>query len=109
MQGKVRRLNLGPKEKLRILEAAYSDWLLGYVQDKSKLINAIGDNRAHALAETWLDDPMGFASDWVEFVNDKETKARIARLQRHGRPAGLAAMVAEGDTARGSQLLKVVG
>ena len=88
MKGKVRRLNLGPKEKLRILEAAYADWVMGLVQDKTKLIQAIGDNRAHKLAEAWLDNPMGFASDWVEFAQEKETKVRVARLQREAQSTG---------------------
>lgn len=80
MQGKVRRLSLGPNERQRILKKGYNDWRAGRVQDRTGLIKCIGDSRAAHLAATYIDSD--YPSELVEYIKAQEAIVAAARRQR---------------------------
>lgn len=93
MQGKVRRLQLGPKEKLSLLKLAYEDWREGKLPDRAKLIRHV-DNRAARFTAEYVDND--FKVELLEYITQQE--ARFTKVNRQRLTlAGMLPVYPEGD------------
>lgn len=95
-QGKINRHALGDKERTRMLNVGYSDWMKGRVSDRHEIIKATGDNRIHKIAEAYLDS--NYQDDLVVFIEIQEELTASVRRRRMAR-AGLLPPLTEAPEA----------